>query len=65
MGIRAGSEGQPGYGDRMKSGDDAIRGRVGAGSGPARPWFRIARGQQLGLGKGSISSSLARIEYSP
>jgi hypothetical protein len=42
---------------------DEISDRLGEGS--ARPRSRIAGGQQLGFVKGSMSSSLARIEYSP
>jgi DNA polymerase-4 len=48
---------------RLEQAMDQIRGRLGEGS--ARPRSGIAGGQQLGLVRGSISSSLARIEYSP
>jgi hypothetical protein len=40
---------------------DQIRNRLG----PARPRSPIVGGQQLGLVRGSMSLSLARIEYSP
>jgi hypothetical protein len=50
---------------RLGQAMDQIRGRLGERSVRARPRSRGAGGQQLGLVRGSISSSLARIEYSP
>jgi len=64
MGVRAGSEGQRGYGDRTKNGDDAIATRSARGAVRLGPVPHSSR-SAIGFRQGFDIVGLARIEYSP